>query len=80
MRERVGLPAFPYTATIKGKATTFADTQDGLRAAIRHERRVEFGMEGQRWFDLCRWGIVKQTMESYKQTESAEAQSPDWLR
>lgn len=75
VRERVGLPDFPYTAKIQGKETTFADNQDGLRAAIRHERRVELAMEGQRWFDLCRWGIVKETMDKYKETETPEAQA-----
>src|SRR5690606_28983528 len=29
-----------------------------LREAIRHERRVELGMEHERFFDLVRWGIV----------------------
>jgi hypothetical protein len=27
-----------------------------MRAAIKHERRVEFAMEGERFFDLVRWG------------------------
>lgn len=31
-------------------------------------------MEGHRWFDLCRWGIAKETMDAYKETESKEAQ------
>lgn len=75
VRSRAGLPAFPYTATIQGKSVTFANNQDDLRKAIRHERRVEFGMEGQRWFDLCRWGIAKQTMDAYKATETPEAQA-----
>lgn len=59
------LPAFPYG--------TYADNQTDLRAAIRHERRVELAMEGHRWFDLCRWGVAKQTMDAYKLTETAEA-------
>ena len=36
------------------------------REALRHERRVELAMEGHRWFDLCRWGIVGETMNAYK--------------
>ena len=43
--------------------------------AIRHERRVELAMEGHRWFDLCRWGIAKSTMDAYKAGESAEAKA-----
>ena len=27
-----------------------------MRAAIKHERRVEFGMEFERFYDLVRWG------------------------
>lgn len=69
-RARAGsanLPAFPYGA--------YTDNQDDLRKAIRHERRVELAMEGHRWFDLCRWGIAKETMDAYKLTESTEAQN-----
>ena len=29
--------------------------------AIVHERRVEFAMEGLRFFDVVRWGIALQT-------------------
>lgn len=61
------LPAFPYG--------TYADNQADLRKAIRHERRVELAMEGHRWFDLCRWGVVKEVMDAYKATETPEAQS-----
>ena len=46
-----------------------------LKQAIRHERRVELAMEGHRWFDLCRWGVAKETMDAYKATESDEAQA-----
>lgn len=73
VRQRVGLPAFPYTAVIQGKQVTFADTQDDLRTAIRHERRVELGMEGHRWFDITRWGIAKETMDNYMAGETEEA-------
>lgn len=45
------------------------------REALRHERRVELAMEGHRWFDLCRWGVAKQTMDAYKASESAEARA-----
>jgi hypothetical protein len=31
--------------------------QGELRTAIQHERRVEFGMENERFFDCVRWGI-----------------------
>ena len=41
------------------------DNADDLRAAIRHERRVELAMEGHRWFDLNRWGIAAEVMNRH---------------
>ena len=73
VRDRVGLSQFPYTAVIQGKTVTFNDNQDDLRKAIRHERRVELAMEGHRWFDLTRWGIAKETMDTYMAGETKEA-------
>ncbi len=61
------LPAFPYGS--------YANNTDDLRKAVRHERRVELAMEGHRWFDLCRWGLVKEVMDAYKLTESAAVQA-----
>ena len=75
VRDRVGLAEFPYTATIQGQTVTYQDTQEDLRKAIRHERRVELAMEGHRWFDLCRWGIAKETMDAYIAQETDEAKA-----
>lgn len=33
-----------------------ATDQVSVRTAIKHERRVEFAMEGERFYDLVRWG------------------------
>ncbi len=46
-------------------------TRDYARRAVRHERRVEFAMEGLRWFDLLRWGTAVETVNKYYQFESA---------
>ena len=35
------------------------------RSAIRHERRLELGMEGHRLFDLRRWGNMVETLNAY---------------
>lgn len=45
-------------------------SQDYARRAVRMERRLELAMEGQRWFDLVRWGIAVETMTEYYRTES----------
>lgn len=65
------LPAFPGYG--------YPDTTDGLRAALRHERRVELAMEGHRWFDLVRWDIAYEVLDkthgSYGSTESEEVRA-----
>lgn len=44
-------------------------TQDYARKAVRHERRIELAMEGNRWFDLLRWGNVVEVVNKYYQFE-----------
>ena len=39
------------------------DSQGELREAIRHERRVELGLEFDRFYDLVRWGIAKEVLQ-----------------
>lgn len=45
-------------------------TQEVARQALRWERRLEFAMEGQRFFDLVRWGIADEVMNTYYTTEA----------
>ena len=48
-------------------------TKERARMAVRFERRLELALEGNRWFDLVRWGndyLIK-TMNTYMQEESA---------
>jgi hypothetical protein len=40
-------------------------SQQFARDAIRAERRLELAMEGQRFFDLRRWGIADVTLNAY---------------
>jgi hypothetical protein len=44
-------------------------TQDNAREALRWERRLEFAMEGPRFFDLVRWGIAAETLNGYLDKE-----------
>ena len=39
------------------------------RKALRTEMRLEKAMEGERFFDLVRWGIAKETMNNYFNAE-----------
>ena len=34
-----------------------------MRAAIKQERRVEFGMEMERFYDLVRWGDAQSVLQ-----------------
>lgn len=45
-------------------------TQDYARKAVRMERRIELAMEGNRWFDLVRWGNVVPTVNNYMKSEA----------
>ncbi|QNR83389.1 RagB/SusD family nutrient uptake outer membrane protein [Pedobacter riviphilus] len=60
-RDINGTPAAAYKVSqyISFPNDTYA------RNAVRFERRLELAMEGHRFFDLVRWGIAKQTLESY---------------
>jgi len=48
-------------------------TKELARNAVRFERRLELALEGQRWFDLVRWGndYLITTMNKYMTEESA---------
>jgi len=51
IRQRVGMPNYPAGLT-----------KDQMRSYIRDERRWEFALEHQRYFDLQRWGITGQVV------------------
>lgn len=61
-----GQPAANY---VVGQYTgPFAD-KAAARTAVRFEHRLEFAMEGHRFFDLVRWGIADQTLNAYMSKE-----------
>ncbi len=39
-------------------------TQDYARKALRFERKLELAMEGERFFDLVRWGVADQVLNN----------------
>ena len=39
--------------------------KDAARTAVRFERRLELAQEGHRFFDLVRWGIAAETLNTY---------------
>lgn len=44
-------------------------SKDFAWKALMFERRLEFAMEGHRWYDLVRWGIAEETLNSYLAVE-----------
>ena len=55
IRARVGL------APLSGDKTS---SQEAMIRAVIHERRLELAMEGERWYDLCRNGMVEEVMNA----------------
>ena len=46
-------------------------SQNDARKAVRTENRLEFAMEGERFFDLVRWGIAADVMNKFIEREKA---------
>jgi len=46
-------------------------SQDAGRTAVRTERQLELAMEGQRFFDLVRWGTAATTINAFIEREKA---------
>jgi hypothetical protein len=57
-----------YTAAWTDKATA--------QKAVRFERRLELALEGHRFFDLVRWGIADQEINTYLAKEATRAVNP----
>lgn len=59
-RPGVGMPALPAGLS-----------QDSMRTRIRHERRIELALEGQRYFDLKRWRLDRVIIPTIKDPSGA---------
>jgi hypothetical protein len=55
IRKRVKLADLPASATA---------SKESMLEAVLHERRLELAFEGQRWFDLVRYGKVQEVMNT----------------
>ncbi len=86
IRARAGVaaqgPGGSLTVPIDDASITWADYEIGpytvpwtdqavARTAVRYERRLELAMEGQRFFDLRRWGTAEQVLNDYLAAETA---------
>ncbi|WP_114749459.1 RagB/SusD family nutrient uptake outer membrane protein [Pleomorphovibrio marinus] len=62
-----GEPAANYVISTYDEA--WGD-QETARQAVRMETRLEFAMEGHRFFDLQRWGVAAEVLNEYLSVES----------
>ena len=62
-------PSITWALYRLGQYTTPFPDQAFARTAVRYERRLELAMEGQRFFDLRRWGIADQVLNAYLAVE-----------
>jgi hypothetical protein len=63
-------PYAPYAANYKiGLYSSENFTRENALKIVRYERMLELGMEGQRFFDLVRWGIAEQEINAYLKKE-----------
>ncbi|MEI7584057.1 RagB/SusD family nutrient uptake outer membrane protein [Runella sp.] len=61
-----------YVVNPYPKGTFAAKGADYARNAVRMENRLEFAMEGHRFFDLVRWGIAEKYLNKYVKEESID--------
>src|SRR5690606_7022320 len=54
IRNRANLSSIPEGSMV----------QDELLEEIRHQRALEFHLEGERWYDIVRWGIGNEVFEN----------------
>lgn len=65
-------PTVNYVVNPYPSGTFAAKGADFARNAIRMENRLEFAMEGHRFFDLVRWGIAEKYLNKYLAEESID--------
>jgi len=63
-------PAANYV--INEYTTSWAGNQATARKAVRFEMRLEFAMEGHRFFDLVRWGEAEKVINEYLTVEKTK--------
>ncbi len=65
-------PTVTYVVKPYPAGTFVAKGADYARNAYRMENRLEFAMEGHRFFDLVRWGIAEKYLNKYVKEESID--------
>jgi hypothetical protein len=69
-------PSINYVIKPYPMGTFAANGADYARNATRMETRLEFAMEGHRFFDLVRWGIAEKVLNKYAAEEAVSGKDP----
>lgn len=64
-----GQPIAHYFVAVYVPGDNIVWNQENARKALRFERRLEMALEGERFFDLLRWGIADQELNAYFNVE-----------
>lgn len=73
-----GSPTLPYNISLYQPGVNISWTNANAWKALMFENRLEFAMEGVRWYDLVRWGIAGTTINAYFAKEYPRSRS--WLK
>ena len=73
-----GQPTLPYNIGLYKDGVNCNWTPDFAWNALMWENRLEFAMEGERWFDLVRWGIAGNVINAYFAKEYPRGRS--WMK
>jgi len=72
LKDASGNPTSTYRLGLYQPGVNCAWSQDYARQALRWERRLELAMEGFRFFDLVRWGIAAEYLNTYFAVEKTK--------
>jgi hypothetical protein len=73
-----GTPTLPYKISLYEDGVNCNWTHDFAWKALMWEDRLEFAMEGERWFDLVRWGTAESVLNAYFSKEFPRGRT--WLK
>lgn len=65
LKQANGSPTSSYLIQEYKSGQNIVWNNENARKALRFERRLELALEGQHFFDLIRWGIAEQTLNSF---------------
>lgn len=73
-----GNPTLDYQISLYQDGVNVNWTKEFAWKALMFENRLEFAMEGVRWYDLVRWGIAETVLNAYFEKEYPRGRT--WMR